>query len=152
MKHVCSSTKGFEVILNSLPGRWDLTICNSNAKPLFECLSLDSRQTGLLPSLQYLLVRLNKHPTLGLSLEEVSPTVHLHKWLTLGTQNGGKLLNSTNRRRELKIDDLLFVFCLPPLREQRESACPSFLTSPNGKIQAFPVLPLWVSCVLLLAH
>lgn len=75
--------------------------------------------------------------------------MHLHKRLTSGTRNGGKLLNSANRRRELKIDDLLFVFRLPPLREQRDSACPSFLTSPNGKIQAFPFLPLWVSCVLL---
>lgn len=72
MRHVCSSTKGFEGILNNPPGRWQLTISDANAKPLFDCLSLDSRQTGLFPSLQYPAVHLYKRPTLGLSLEEVS--------------------------------------------------------------------------------
>lgn len=77
------------------------------------------------------------------------PTVHLHKRLTLGTQYGRKLLNSTNRRWELKIDDLLFVFRLPTVREQRDSACPTFLTSPNGKIRAILLLRLWVSCFVI---
>lgn len=117
IRHLCNSAKGFEAILKSLSW-WLLIIDNTKAKPPFDCFRFDTRQTRLFPCLQY-------------------TAVHLYKRPTLGTQYGRKLLNSTNRRWELKIDDLLFVFRLPTLREQRESACPTFLTLPNGKILAF---------------
>lgn len=109
-----------------------------------DCLTLYSVQTRLLLRRWHPATRLYKRPHLGLNLEEVSPTRPLPKWLTSGAQCGEQLLNSTNRRRELKIDDLLFVFRLPPAaRALRDSACPSFLTSLDRTIQAVTLLVLF---------
>jgi len=43
-----------------------------------------------------------------------------------GPPHGQKLLNSTNRRLVLKIDDFLFVLCSQHLHRQRDSTCLGF--------------------------